>query len=149
MEKGRIRLQQNFIQFLHKFCINCIIEFVELSKDSLYFWLPQTMPINFMKEANKLTTMKLTKILNRKIKLGSHDQDWLTSKINLWNQLFKARNVQHIFTSNLFITIENFLTYFLYQTTNYQSFIDQVVIDYYYYNDSIIRISMCWASSIL
>jgi hypothetical protein len=148
-KKGRIKLQQNFKQFFHKFCINYIIEFMEQSKDSLCFWLPPTMLDNFMNEANKITTMNLTRILNRKIRLGFHGQHWLTNKINLWNQLFRAKNVQHTFASNLFITIERFLTHFLYQTTNYQAFINQVALDYYYWNDSIIRISICQTSSIL
>jgi hypothetical protein len=35
--KGIIKLQQKFKQFLHKFCINCIIEFVEQNKKNIYF----------------------------------------------------------------------------------------------------------------
>jgi hypothetical protein len=148
-EKGKIRLQQSFRQFLHEFCINYIIEFVEQSRDSLCFWLPQTIPVNCMKEANRITTMNLTRIHSRRIRPGSHDQHWLTSKINLWNQLFRAGNVRHTSASNLFISTEKKLTHFLYQTTNYQALIDQVAVDCYYWNDSILRISMCQASSIL
>jgi hypothetical protein len=62
------------IKFLHEFCINCIIEFVEQNRDIFCCLLPQTMLINYMKEANKITTMNLIKIHNRRIKLGSHDQ---------------------------------------------------------------------------
>ncbi len=75
---------------------------MEQSRDNLCFWQPQTMLVNYMKEANKITTMNLTKIHNKKITLRFHDQHWVTGKINLWNQLFKARNVQHSFASNLF-----------------------------------------------
>jgi hypothetical protein len=69
--------------------------------------------------------------------------------INQQDQLFKTINVQPTSASNLFISIEKILTHFLYQTTNYQTLIDQVVVDYYYWNDSIIRISICQVSSIL
>jgi hypothetical protein len=130
-----------FRQFLHEFCINCIIEFVEQSRNNLCFLLPQTMLVNYMKKTNKITIMNLTRIHNRRIRLGSHDQHWLTSKINLWNQLFKARHVQNTFASNFFISIKSFLTHFLYETKNYQAFINQAIVDCYYWNDSILRIS--------
>ncbi len=83
---------------------------MEQSRHSLCFWLPQTIPVNCMKEANRITTMNLTRIHSRRIRPGSHDQHWLTSKINLWNQLFRAGNVRHTSASNLFISTEKFLT---------------------------------------